>query len=207
MSEQTQPGTAPQSLAEKLRTDAIAIFGEGQAERDIIEWFYGALLAAAPAPVVPEVPALWSKSLGFCWAADADYPGGDWIVGTVDEDGNRYDVLRVEASQYDAEGESQKIAEAIVKLWAWAAHPAERQEQGEVQGLSAWIACCDDQLPPEDQQVLCWCDDGGMTFIEVASQHNGFFTDCFHELLPVTHWMPFPAAPALAAGTGQEVGK
>lgn len=49
MSGQTQPGTALQSLAEKLRTDAIAIFGEGQAERDIIEWFYGSLLAAAPA--------------------------------------------------------------------------------------------------------------------------------------------------------------
>lgn len=49
MSEQTQPGTALQALAEKLRTDAIAIFGEGQAERDIIEWFYAALLAAAPA--------------------------------------------------------------------------------------------------------------------------------------------------------------
>lgn len=26
-------------------------------------------------------------------------------------------------------------------------------------------------------------------------------------LLPVTHWMPLPAAPALAASTGQEVGK
>ena len=49
MSGQTQPETALHSLAEKLRTDAIAIFGEGQAERDIIEWFYGALLAAAPA--------------------------------------------------------------------------------------------------------------------------------------------------------------
>ena len=49
MSGQTQPGTALQALAEKLRTDAIAIFGEGQAERDIIEWFYAALLAAAPA--------------------------------------------------------------------------------------------------------------------------------------------------------------
>ena len=49
MSGQTQPETALQALAEKLRTDAIAIFGEGQAERDIIEWFYGALLAAAPA--------------------------------------------------------------------------------------------------------------------------------------------------------------
>lgn len=49
MSGQTQPETALQALAEKLRTDAIAIFGEGQSERDIIEWFYGALLAAAPA--------------------------------------------------------------------------------------------------------------------------------------------------------------
>ena len=54
MSGQTKPETALQSLAEKLRTDAIAIFGEGQAERDIIEWFYGSLLAATPAPVVPD---------------------------------------------------------------------------------------------------------------------------------------------------------
>ena len=45
-----------QALAEKLRTDAIAIFGDGQAERDIIEWFYAALLAAAPAQ--PEVQRL-----------------------------------------------------------------------------------------------------------------------------------------------------
>lgn len=63
MSGQTQPETALQALAEKLRTDAIAIFGEGQAERDIIEWFYGALLAAAPATpaaqvAVPDVSAM-----------------------------------------------------------------------------------------------------------------------------------------------------
>ena len=76
MSGQTQPETALQSLAEKLRTDAIAIFGEGQAERDIIEWFYGSLLAAAPATpaarwAVPEPVrdalarrCLW---LAFCW--------------------------------------------------------------------------------------------------------------------------------------------
>ena len=30
------------------------------------------------------------------------------------------------------------------------------------------------------------------------------FTDCFHELLPVTHWMQLPAAPALAAHKQQE---
>ena len=57
MSGQTQPGTALQALAEKLRTDAIAIFGEGQAERDIIEWFYIAMLAAAQSAPAGEQPA------------------------------------------------------------------------------------------------------------------------------------------------------
>lgn len=57
MSGQTQPETALQSLAEKLRTDAIAIFGDGQAERDIIEWFYAALLAAAQSAPAGEQPA------------------------------------------------------------------------------------------------------------------------------------------------------
>ncbi|PNG11915.1 hypothetical protein [Stutzerimonas stutzeri] len=67
------------------------------------------------------VPAQWSKSLGSCWPFDEEDPQGDWSIGTIDEDGNRYEVVRVEASQYDADGESQKIAEAIVKLWGSAA--------------------------------------------------------------------------------------
>ena len=67
------------------------------------------------------VPAQWSKSLGSCWPFDEEDPQGDWSIGTIDEDGNRYEVMRVEASQYDADGESQKIAEAIVKLWGSAA--------------------------------------------------------------------------------------
>lgn len=65
----------------------------------------------------PVVPALWSRSLGSCWPDDDSDPLGDWSIGTVDVDGIRYEVVRVEASQYDAEGESQKIAEAIVRLW------------------------------------------------------------------------------------------
>ena len=117
-----------------------------------------------------------------------------WAEGEI-EAGTLLDAI----DALHAEAEALRVA----LLEIASVNPAERQ----VQGLSAWIACCDDQLPPEDQQVLCWCDDGGMTFFEVASHHNGFFTDCFHELLPVTHWMPLPAAPALAAGTGQEVGK
>ncbi|WP_374378918.1 hypothetical protein [Pseudomonas fluvialis] len=56
MSGQTQPETALQALAEKLRTDAIAIFGEGLADRDIIEWFYAALLAAPAQPAAQQHP-------------------------------------------------------------------------------------------------------------------------------------------------------
>ena len=141
---------------------------------------------AVPEPVRDALArrCLW---LAFCW--------NDHNFGPAHEEA-RKEALKHGIDSFDAANEW---------LAAAPAHPAELQEQGEVQGLSAWIACRDDQLPPEDQQVLCWCDDGGMTFVEVASHHNGFFTDCFHELLPVTHWMPLPAAPTLAASTGQEV--
>ena len=260
MSGQTKPETALQSLAEKLRTDAIAIFGEGRSERDIIEWFYGALLAAAPSTpaaqgAVPEgwalVPArmeLLPEDIAvimFHCGGDDDatevderFQGGVlWVGETLDDDGSKSyglniacvecleegstpvvefsppamldsaPTVKAEQVQCEFHGDDSSACEKYsgnVPCEPVPANPAERQDQGEVQGLSAWIACCDDQLPPEDQQVLCWCDDGGMTFFEVASQHNGFFTDCFHELLPVTHWMPFPAAPALAAGTAQQ---
>lgn len=126
MSEQTQPGTALQALAEKLRTDAIAIFGEGQAERDIIEWFYGSLLAAAPATpaaqgAVPEPVrdalarrCLW---LAFCW--------NDHNFGPAHEEA-RKEALKHGIDSFDAENEW---------LAAAPAHPAERKEQGEVQRL------------------------------------------------------------------------
>lgn len=70
---------------------------------------------------VPAIPQQWSKSLSHCWPKYLDDKDGDWCVGTVDEDGRLYEVLTVEAAQYDAAGESQKIAEAIVELWAFAA--------------------------------------------------------------------------------------
>ncbi|WP_400642727.1 hypothetical protein ACFELD_17520 [Pseudomonas aeruginosa] len=77
---------------------------------------------------VPEIPFQWSKSLSHCWPKYLDDKDGDWCVGTVDEDGRLYEVLLVEASQYDAPGESQKIAEAIVALWTFAAAPAQGGE-------------------------------------------------------------------------------
>lgn len=79
--------------------------------------------SATPQPsagVVPEIPWQWSKSLTHCWPDDKDDRDGDWCVGCIDEEGNFYEVVKVEASQYDAAGESQKIAEAIVALWEFA---------------------------------------------------------------------------------------
>lgn len=93
-----------------------------------------AALSAAPAAGVPEIPVQWAKSLSHCWPQCLDEPDGDWCVGTVDEDGHFYEVLLVEAAQYDAPGESQKIAEAIVALWSFADAPtppaSEQQHDG-----------------------------------------------------------------------------
>ena len=61
-------------------------------------------------------------------------------------------------------------------------------------GVDGWISVSE-RLPGEDDQVLCWCEDETVAWAEVSSHHNSFFTDMTHELLPVTHWMPLPAAP------------
>lgn len=94
------------------------------------------LLAAAPA--APAVRAEqraaitelagWEKSLVAAWAADPNDPEGAWIIGAIDEDDNRYEVITIEANQYDAPGDSEKIARALIRLWAQAfatppAHP------------------------------------------------------------------------------------
>tara|TARA_Y100000034_G_scaffold117812_1_gene157736 strand:- start:8 stop:445 length:438 start_codon:yes stop_codon:yes gene_type:complete len=48
----------------------------------------------------------------------------------------------------------------------------------------------DVEMPEEDVRVLVWCDDGADAWPDTASHHNSFFTDEYHELLPVTHWRP-----------------
>lgn len=73
----------------------------------------------------------WEKSLGSAWPSEEDDEQGAWIVGTVDEDGNRYPVITVEADQYDAPGDSERIARATVALWsqAFAARAAQTEQQ------------------------------------------------------------------------------
>lgn len=55
-----------------------------------------------------------------------------------------------------------------------------------------WISVDNDEdLPEEDIDVLCLCEDGT---IVVASHHNSFFTDDRWCLLAATHWTPLPSA-------------
>lgn len=110
-----------------------AIFNEADAihhwqhdHASALAWKARASLAAPAA--VPTIPQQWEKSISHCWPKYLDDKDGDWCVGTADEDGRLYEVLLVEASQYDAPGESQKIAEAIVNLWGFAAAPVPPQQ-------------------------------------------------------------------------------
>ncbi|GEM_PF-5422649 len=86
--------------------------------------------ALAKAPERRQVAAVadagnWEKSFGSAWPVDVDEPEGAWVIGTIDEDENKYPIIMVEADQYDAPGESEKLANAIIALWsqAFAAPP------------------------------------------------------------------------------------
>lgn len=148
MSGQTQPETALQALAEKLRTDAIAIFGEGQAERDIIEWFYAALLAAAPATpaaqvAVPDVSAMARVLSDRAASACCVDPDDNWKIY-----GQEYieDVraMLAAAPAHQAERKETVCPDCLDtgrQPGVYGPHKcrcnasAERQEQGEVQRL------------------------------------------------------------------------
>lgn len=60
--------------------------------------------------------------------------------------------------------------------------------------MGEWISV-DERLPGEDEDVLCFVDEGDEKWQEVASHHNGFFTDLHCNLIIVTHWMPLPPPP------------
>lgn len=60
----------------------------------------------------------WGKSLAAIWPEDEAEQDGPWVIGTIDEDGNKYPVVSIDADQYDAPGDSKLLAEKLQALWA-----------------------------------------------------------------------------------------
>lgn len=215
MSGQTQPGTALQALAEKLRTDAIAIFGEGQAERDIIEWFYGAILAAAPATpaaqgAVPDVSAMAKVLSDRAASACCVDPDDNWKIY-----GQEYieDVRAMLSASPKAPVSPSKavigidLAEgAIEGAWRDAIIDHGWTPPGQAPAAQKWIACSE-RLPDDGVQVLAAYTSGFICTARKSVLAHDLACDepKFGERDRPTHWMPLPAAPALSASTGQEV--
>lgn len=63
----------------------------------------------------------WAASLKSTWPVEPLDPQGAWMIGSIDDHGDgdqtHYPVITVEADQYDAPGDSEKIAKALSALW------------------------------------------------------------------------------------------
>jgi hypothetical protein len=118
MSEELKAKITEQALEiERLltRINELEMQNHDLIERFAPEEIQGALKAQQGAAVMP---GQWVKSFTDCWPVEEDDLDGDWAVGNVMRDGDEiyYPVITVEAAQYDAPGESEKIARALVSL-------------------------------------------------------------------------------------------
>lgn len=63
----------------------------------------------------------WASSLKCTWPVEPLDPEGAWMIGSIDDHGDgdqtHWPVITVEADQYDAPGDSEKIAKALSALW------------------------------------------------------------------------------------------
>ena len=63
----------------------------------------------------------WAASLKCTWPVEPLDPEGAWMIGSIDDHGDgdqtHWPVITVEADQYDAPGDSEKIAKALSALW------------------------------------------------------------------------------------------
>lgn len=51
----------------------------------------------------------WGSSIADAWPSDPD-SNDTWSAGAIDEDGNKYPVIEVDADQYNAPGDSERLA-------------------------------------------------------------------------------------------------
>lgn len=201
-----RPDEMARELARMARTADEAVLREP-------EFALVAQTEQQPMAAVAGLPH-WEESLSSAWPAEAEDAQGAWIIGAIDEEGNKYPVATIEADQYDAPGDSEKIARAIIALWAQAfAAPVAKDEPAE-----QWISV-KDRLPELDAPVWLYDPDVGTFFGMRESSTDGWewvegsgldlcprfgpgfdcvdCTDC-----EPTHWLPLPAAPTLAAYGG-----
>lgn len=106
-------------------------------------------LAAAQPAAALDVKAAhdlghWSASLKHTWPVETEEPQGAWMIGSIDDygDGDQtaYPIITVEANQYDAPGDSEKIAKAISALWQ--------------QSFSTAAPAAKPDLPPMDEHLI-----------------------------------------------------
>lgn len=101
----------------------------------------------------------WSGSFTHTWQSDAPDYGGIWQVGVIDEDGNQYPVIEVDADQYDAPGDSGKIARFFA-----AANPATILALlNEIDRLKSSVKAnrCDyPAIHDSDVELLVWVTEG-----------------------------------------------
>jgi hypothetical protein len=109
----------------------------------------------------------WEKSLVEAWPSDADDVDGAWVVGVIDEDGSKYPVITVEADQYDAPGDSEKIARALIVLWAQAFAARGGQTQQQPIGVTAVAVTRENE---DGELCLDWLLEGGIAELEFAGQ-------------------------------------
>ncbi|MDZ4337152.1 MAG: hypothetical protein U1A62_26085 [Pseudomonas sp.] len=86
-----------------------------------------ALIATAQQPSAPMSAANdhdlshWASSLKCTWPVEPLDPEGAWMIGSIDDHGDgdqtHWPVITVEADQYDAPGDSEKIAKTLSALW------------------------------------------------------------------------------------------
>ena len=64
--------------------------------------------------------------------------------------------------------------------------------------FGVWIPTSD-RIPPEGENVLCWCDDGLIRLMWVVQFQTFYMWECGGDLLlcenEVTHWIPLPNPP------------
>lgn len=125
----------------------------------------------------------WAASLKCTWPVEPLDPEGARMIGSIDDHGDgdqtHWPVITVEADQYDAPGDSEKIAKALSALWQQAFADAAPEAKP--------------ALPPMDEALLCILGRPNFMCYGVAQSlrklGHSIPNKTEHEQAHVIHWM------------------